>query len=52
LVGALKQPRVIEALAAQGFEIVGSSPDELGQLVRHEHDKWQAVARKANIQFE
>ena len=40
------------ALSAQGFEIVGGSPAELGQLVRREHDKWQAVARKANIQFE
>ncbi|WP_455283794.1 tripartite tricarboxylate transporter substrate binding protein [Cupriavidus necator] len=52
LVVSLRQPRVVDALAAQGFEIVGGSPAELGSLVRHEHDKWQAVARKANIQFE
>ncbi|CAG9169131.1 tripartite tricarboxylate transporter substrate binding protein [Cupriavidus pinatubonensis] len=52
LVESLRQPRVVDALAAQGFEIVGGSPAELGNLVRHEHDKWQAVARKANIQFE
>ncbi|WP_349606296.1 tripartite tricarboxylate transporter substrate binding protein [Cupriavidus sp. DF5525] len=52
LVESLRQPRVVDALAAQGFEIVGGSPAQLGNLVRHEHDKWQAVARKANIQFE
>ncbi|MDQ0142174.1 tripartite tricarboxylate transporter substrate binding protein [Cupriavidus necator] len=52
LIASLRQPRVVEALAAQGFEIVGGSPAELGNLVRREHDKWQAVARKANIQFE
>lgn len=52
LVASLRQPRVVDALAAQGFEIVGGSPAQLGNLVRHEHDKWQAVARKANIQFE
>ncbi len=52
LVESLRQPRVLDALAAQGFEIVGGSPADLGNLVRREHDKWQAVARKANIQFE
>ncbi|KWR90985.1 tripartite tricarboxylate transporter substrate binding protein [Cupriavidus sp. IDO] len=52
LTESLRQPRVVDALAAQGFEIVGGTPAELGSLVRHEHDKWQAVARKANIQFE
>lgn len=49
---AIKQPKVVEALTAQGFEIAVGSPADLGNLVRHEHDKWQAVARKANIQFE
>lgn len=52
LADSLHQARVVDALAAQGFEIVAGSPAELGSLVRHEHDKWQAVARKANIQFE
>lgn len=49
---SIKQPRVVEALTAQGFEIAVGSPADLGNLVRHEHDKWQAVARKANIQFD
>lgn len=52
LADSLRQPRVTSALAAQGFEIVGGSPADLATLVRHEHDKWQAVARKANIQFD
>lgn len=52
LADAIRQPKVVEALSAQGFEIAVGTSAELGQLVRHEHDKWQAVARKANIQFE
>jgi tripartite-type tricarboxylate transporter receptor subunit TctC len=49
---SIRQPRVVEALTAQGFEIAVGSPADLGNLVRHEHDKWQSVARKANIQFD
>lgn len=52
LASSIRQPRVVEALQAQGFEIAVGTPAELGNLVRHEHDKWQAVARKANIQFD
>ena len=39
-------------LGQQGFEIVAGSPAELERLVRREHDKWLAVARKANIRFD
>ncbi|AOZ07452.1 tripartite tricarboxylate transporter substrate binding protein [Cupriavidus malaysiensis] len=52
LAGALRQPRAQEALGQQGFEIVAGSPAELERLVRREHDKWLAVARKANIRFD
>jgi tripartite-type tricarboxylate transporter receptor subunit TctC len=52
LAESIRQPKVVEALSAQGFEIAVGTPADLGNLVRHEHDKWQAVARKANIQFE
>jgi len=52
LTGALRQPRAVEALGHQGFEIVAGSSAELGRLVRHEHDKWLAVARRANIRFD
>ncbi|WP_454764866.1 Bug family tripartite tricarboxylate transporter substrate binding protein [Cupriavidus campinensis] len=52
LAGSIRQPKVVEALSAQGFEIAVGTPADLGNLVRHEHDKWQAVARKANIQFD
>lgn len=52
LAASIRQPKVVEALTAQGFEIAVGSPADLGHLVRHEHDKWQAVARKANIQFD
>lgn len=52
LVAAVRQPRVVDVLQSQGFEIVGGTPAELATLVRGEHDKWQAVARKANIQFD
>lgn len=51
-VTSIRQPKVVDALTAQGFEIAIGAPADLGNLVRREHDKWQAVARKANIQFE
>lgn len=52
LVTALHQPGAAEAMSAQGFEIVTGSPGDLGNLVRSEHDRWLAVARKANLQFD
>ncbi|MDF9428985.1 tripartite tricarboxylate transporter substrate binding protein [Cupriavidus gilardii] len=52
LSNAIRAPRVASTLAAHGLEPVAGTPEALGQLVRREHDRWQAVARQANLQFE
>jgi len=47
---ALKTAEMQEKLAADGAEPVGSTPDELAALIRNELDKWNKVARAANIE--
>ena len=48
-VQALKTAEMKERLAADGAEPVGSTPEELGALVKNEIDKWGKVARAAHI---
>src|SRR5262249_43203536 len=49
---ALAEPEVRGKLAAQGFEVVGSSPDEFLAFVRAESEKWAKVIRDYNIRVE
>jgi tripartite-type tricarboxylate transporter receptor subunit TctC len=49
---ALADPEVRGKLAAQGFEIVGSGPDEFLAFARAESDKWAKVIRDYNIRVE
>jgi tripartite-type tricarboxylate transporter receptor subunit TctC len=49
---ALRSPEVIERLAQDGAEPVGSTPGEFADLIKSELEKWAAVARAANIQAE
>lgn len=44
-VSALNSMEVRERLSAQGFEIVGSTPDEFDAYVRREIPKWAKVVR-------
>ena len=46
---ALAMPAVRQALANQGFEIGGGSPQEFGQFMRAEIDKWTKVVNGAGI---
>ncbi len=48
----LQDPEVKSKLVAAGFEPVGSTPQELGQFVRHEYDKWAKFVKDAKIRFE
>jgi tripartite-type tricarboxylate transporter receptor subunit TctC len=41
---------VVERLAQDGAEPVGSTPAEFAALIRSELEKWAKVARAANIQ--
>jgi tripartite-type tricarboxylate transporter receptor subunit TctC len=49
---ALADPEVRGKLAAQGFEVVGSSPEEFLAFVHAESDKWARVIRDYNIRVE
>lgn len=48
----LRQPDVTEKLAADGTEVVGSTPEELATLLRSETVKWAKVAQSAGIKPE
>lgn len=47
--GALRMPDVQERLAKQGFDIVGSSPDEFARYIRAEIPKWAQVVKAAKV---
>jgi tripartite-type tricarboxylate transporter receptor subunit TctC len=51
-VAAMKHRDTAERLQAQGMNIVGSSPDELGAHVTRELARWGKVVREANIKVE
>lgn len=48
----LARPGTRQHLAALGFEIVGSTPQQLADVVRAEREKWGRIIRAANIQAE
>jgi tripartite-type tricarboxylate transporter receptor subunit TctC len=49
---ALREPDVRQKLGAVGFEIVGSSPEELGRFVRNEFEHWDRFVREFGIRFD
>jgi tripartite-type tricarboxylate transporter receptor subunit TctC len=51
-VKVLAEPTVKEKLLAQGAEAVGSSPAQLGAIVKNEIVKWKKVAKEAAIKAE
>lgn len=46
---ALKSEDVVAKLRKQGFEPLGSSPDEFTKFIAHETDKWAAAAQAAGM---
>lgn len=49
---ALAEPAVRRKLVAAGFEIVGSTPQELDRFVRAEFEHWDKFVREFNVKFE
>jgi tripartite-type tricarboxylate transporter receptor subunit TctC len=50
VVRALKMPDVIERLATQGGnELVGNTPEQFGQVIRSDLEKYRRLVRDANI---
>jgi len=52
IVRALRAPEVMQRLAADGAEPVGSSPEEFAAFIKSEIDKWARVASAAGIRAE
>ena len=48
----LKDAAVKSALNAQGFELVGGTPDDFAKLIRSESDKWAPVIRKTGAKID
>ena len=49
IAAALKSPDVRKQLAAEGTQIVASTPDQFAAYIRSETEKWARVARAAGI---
>lgn len=45
---ALKLPEVRERLVKQGFDVIGSTPDEFGAYVRAEMKRWSTVVKASH----
>ena len=48
----MKQPDVVQKLNAQGFDLVGGTPEEFGRLIRGEIERWTPVIRKVGLKVD
>jgi len=48
----LREPATRDKIAAQGFNIVTSTPDELAAYIRSEHDKWGKLVKVSGAKVE
>jgi tripartite-type tricarboxylate transporter receptor subunit TctC len=48
----LKQPDVVEKMHASGFNLIGGTPDDFGDLIRRERDTWAPVVRKLGLKVD
>jgi tripartite-type tricarboxylate transporter receptor subunit TctC len=52
LVDVLKQPEVRQKLTSLGFEVTGTSPDELAAIMRADSAKWGPVIQASGFKTE
>ncbi len=52
LLEALKSPETIKALANQGLDAAGGTPEQFGALIKSEIEKYRKVAKAANLRLE
>jgi tripartite-type tricarboxylate transporter receptor subunit TctC len=52
LLDALKSPETIKALANQGLDAAGGTPEQFGALIKSEIEKYGKVAKAANLRLE
>ena len=48
----LKMPDVVQKMNALGFDLIGGTPDEFGQLIRADVDRWGPVIKRVGLKVE
>ena len=48
----LKQPDVVEKMHASGFDLIGGTPEDFGNLIKRETDTWTPVIRKLGLKVD
>jgi tripartite-type tricarboxylate transporter receptor subunit TctC len=48
----LKEPDVVQKMQAQGFDLIGGTPEEFAALVKGETDKWAPVIKKVGLKID
>ncbi|MEO5699674.1 MAG: tripartite tricarboxylate transporter substrate binding protein [Casimicrobiaceae bacterium] len=48
----LKQPDVVQKMQGFGFDLIGGAPEDFGQLIRGEVDRWTPVIRKVGLKVD
>jgi tripartite-type tricarboxylate transporter receptor subunit TctC len=48
----LRQPEVVEKMHAAGFDLIGGSPEDFGNLIRRETEAWAPVIRRLNLRVD
>ena len=49
LVAVLREPEVTEKLKAQYFDVIASTPEQLGRFMREEEARWRPVIQRAGL---
>jgi tripartite-type tricarboxylate transporter receptor subunit TctC len=52
IAGILNTPEMRKSLLTQGFVAVGSKPEELTALIRHDYELWSKVVSTAGVKLE
>jgi tripartite-type tricarboxylate transporter receptor subunit TctC len=48
----LKMPDVVQKMQAQGFDLVGGTPEQFGALLKGEVDRWAPVIKKVGLKVD
>ena len=48
----LKMPDVVQKMQAQGFDLVGGTPEQFGALLKGEVDRWAPVIKKVGVKVD
>jgi tripartite-type tricarboxylate transporter receptor subunit TctC len=48
----LRQPDVVEKMRASGFDLIGGTPEDFGNLIKRETETWAPVIRKLGLKVD